>query len=199
MFSLFLKDGGMYGTIIPLPPGLTFALYGILTIGYLIGAEFNLMLRAGFAYRSQVNVYPTRRSFYTKNWDTILIRVALWGYGLFYIWTLHPDWLSISAVFFHVPKSIADWLTFPVSLGTAVGAGFVIDVILDSAQSIAAFVAKDRPYLSWLPAILGGRIPEYNPRVVNTKLLKQDDIDAKALEEKHDNEDEAAKNKLTPK
>lgn len=161
-------------TIIPLPPGLTFSLYGILVVGYLIGAQFNLLVRAGFAYRSDVNVYPTRRSFYVKNWDIILIRVFLWGFGLFYIWTLHPDWLALTAVFFHVPKDVAGWLIFPVSLGTSVGAGFVIDVVLDSAQSIAAFVAKDRAYLSWLPAILGGRIPAYDPRVVDVKLLQQD-------------------------
>lgn len=184
MFSSFLKDGSMYGTIIPLPPGLSYSLYGILVLGYLVGAEFNLMLRAGFAYRSNINCYPTRRSFYTKNWDTILIRVFLYGFGLFYLWTLHPDWITIVAVFFKVPQSLANWLTFPVTLGTAVGAGFVIDVLLDSAQSIVANLVATRPYLSFLNMLVRGRIPEYNPRIVNTELLKQDIVDAKVTQNK---------------
>lgn len=168
MFSS-LVDSVVYATVVPLPPGVTYALYGLLSLGYLVGTSFNLILRAGFAFRSNINCYPTRWSFYSQNWDTILIRL-FYGYLAFYAWSLHPDWISWIALKFYVSQGIANWLTFPVTLATSMGFGFGIDVVLDSLQSVVASTS----WLSWANVFIRGRVPTYDPRVVNTQLLKQD-------------------------
>jgi hypothetical protein len=150
-----------------LPDGLTFGLFLLLSLGYLIGAAFNILLRAGYAYRSKVNCYPTRLSFLIENWDTIVIRVFMYGYGAFYLWTLHPNWVEKIALSFGAPAWMAGWLTVPVGIGSSVGFGFLIDVLLDTVQSVVA----SRPYLSFLNIFVRGRVPAYNSGVVDTQKL----------------------------
>lgn len=191
MFSSLLKSVSLYSTVVPLPPGITYGLYALLSFGFLIGTSFNQVLRAGYAYRSNVNCYPTRWSFYSQNWDTIIIRV-FYGYLAFYAWSLHPDWVSLIAKSCGVAEGVSNWLTFPVTLATSIGFGFGIDVLLDSTQSLIA----SKPYLSFLNIFIRGRIPTYNPRVVDTKLLAQDVKDAKNLQVDRDKEDKVIQDKI---
>lgn len=156
-------------SVFQLPQGLTPALFALISLFYFIGTGFNILLRAGFAYRSDVNVYPTRFSFVTKNWDTILIRVCVYGFGFFYAWTLHNDLPTKIAEAFGVAAGIATWLTVPVGLGSSGGFGFIIDVLLDSLQSVVA----STPWLKWANVVIRGRVPTYDPRVVNLALIQQ--------------------------
>src|SRR6266704_1339641 len=117
----------------------------LLVLFFLIGIGMHVLLRAGYAYRSAVNPYPTRRAFVRKHWDTILVRTFLNSW-LFWLWVSHPDLVSRIASALGVSAAIADWLTVPVSLGTAVMFGFFVDVFLDSVQSIVAKI----PQLAWL-------------------------------------------------
>lgn len=150
-----------------LPAGLTFALFMLLSLAYLLGAAFNILLRAGYAYRSKVNCYPTRWSFVTENWDTILIRVFVYGYLSFYAWSLHPELVAKIAMAFAVPSWIAGWLIVHVSIASSFGYGFIIDRILDSLQSAIA----DKPYLSFLNMFVRGRVPAYNSGIVDIEKL----------------------------
>src|SRR5262249_9168202 len=123
-------------TILPLP--LPFTLYKWLMISCLVGMGLNILLRADYAKRSAVNVYPSHWSFVKRNWVAILIRVCPWGIGLFYLWTNYPDLPSTIARHFAVPDWLANWATMPVNVATSFCFGFVIDVLLDKAQSWAA-------------------------------------------------------------
>lgn len=133
---------------------------------FLSGIGFHVLLRAGFAYRSQINIYPSRWSFIAANWDTTLIRTFL-NSILFWWWVTYPGTVSTVLIFFRVPANIANWMTVPVTLGTAAVFGFFIDVLLDSAQSIIA----GTPQLAWLNKYLKGQIPSYDPAVVDVAKL----------------------------
>lgn len=159
-------------TILPLP--LPFILYKWLLLFCLVGMILNVLLRADYAKSSSVNVYPTRWSFVTRNWVTILIRIFPWGFGIFYAWTIHPEWLTVIAKFFKVPDWMANWMTFPVNVPVSLGLGFVIDVGLDKVQSWAA-MTKDGPwYVAWLNTVFQGRLPQYDAAVVIVEKLAPD-------------------------
>jgi hypothetical protein len=162
---------GIPATILPLP--LPFTLYKWLLLFCLIGMLLNVLLRADYAMRSTVNIYPSHWSFVRRNWVTILIRIVPWGLGTFYVWTLHPEWATTVAKFFHVPDWLANWMTLPVNVITSLGLGFVIDVLLDKVQSWTA-AATNNPYLAWLNTIFQGRLPVYDDEMVATDKLSTD-------------------------
>lgn len=168
MFTAVLMLIEVPATIIPLP--VPFTLYKWLTLACLFGMLLSVLLRADYAKSSSVNTYPTRWSFIARNWVTILIRVCPWGLGAFYYWTIHPETLTAIAKFFKVPDYLANWMTFPVNVLTALGLGFVIDIMLDKVQAWTA-AAKDNPYLSWLNTIFQGRLPQYDAAVVAVDKL----------------------------
>jgi len=85
---------------------------------------------------------------------------------------MHPEWPTAIAKFFKVPDYLANWMTLPVNILTALGLGFVIDVLLDKVQAWTA-ASKDNPYLSWLNTVFPGRLPQYDEEVVDvTKITK---------------------------
>lgn len=144
----------------------------LLSCFYLLGACFNILLRAGYAYRSAVNVHRTRWGFIKDNWDTMIIRVCVYGYGAFYVWALHPDLATKTALFFNVPSWLATWINIPVGVGSSFMFGFLIDVVLDSLQSIVA----SKPYLAPLNVFVRGRVPAYDANVVDVeKIAIQED------------------------
>lgn len=154
-------------SVFPLPPSLTYGLFALLTLAYWLGAAFNVLLLAGFAYRSQVNKIFSRWQYVCHNWDTILVRVFVYGYAAFYGWVNHPDWVAKIAIGCGVASWIAGWLTIPITLGTSFVFGFVIDRVIDYAQSASA----NKPYLSWLNFFLRGRVPVYDANIVDTKKI----------------------------
>lgn len=155
-------------SILPLP--LPLVLYKWLVIFCLFGMGLNVLLRSDYAKASGVNTYPTRWSFVARNWVAILIRIFPWGLGLFYVWTLHPEWATVVAKFFKVPDWLANWMTFPVNVPVSFGLGFMIDVLLDKVQAWTA-TATDNKYLSWLNTIFQGRLPQYDAAVVDVAKL----------------------------
>lgn len=157
------------GSIIPIPQGLDYSMFLILCLFYVFGSGINIAIRADYAFHSAVNCYPTRLSFLTQNYVAILIRVFFYDFALFYLWSLHPTWVASIASFFQVPSNIADWLTLPVNAGTAVLAGWSLDVLLDKIQSWIA--GSDKPWISWANILFQGRVPQYNPAVVDTSKL----------------------------
>lgn len=142
-----------------------------LSIAYLIGTLFHILLRAGYAVRSQVNTTPSRWCYVVDHWDTLLIRCGFFGYLLFFAWLSHPDWPSKIAIALMVPEGPANWLTVPQTLGTSAMFGFFIDVVLDSAQSIVAGLTLKFPSLSFLNAVVRGQIPSYDARVVDVAAV----------------------------
>ena len=154
--------------IFPLPPGLTLGLFGILSFAYVVGAAFNVLLRAGYAARSKVNVHGSRLDFLTTNWDTILVRVCMWGFGAFYFWSLHPTILKTIASGFNMPDWLSNWMIFPVNVATSAAFGFFIDVALDSLQSVIA----SKPFLAPLNVLVRGRVPVYDSNVVDVQAVQ---------------------------
>lgn len=159
-------------TILPLP--LPINLYVWLLVACLLGMGLNILIRADYAKSSGVNIYPTRWSFVTRNWVTIIIRIFPWGLGAFYGWTMHPEWLTVIAKFFKVPDYLANWMTFTVNIPMSLGLGFVIDVLIDKVQSWAALTKDGGPWISWLNTIFQGRLPQYDSAVVATEKLSKE-------------------------
>lgn len=178
------------GEILPLP--LPFILYKWLVIFYLIGYLLAVLLRADYARFSGVNKFPTRWSFIERNLVTILIRLIPWDTTVFYLWTIHPEWPTKIALFLKVPDWLANWFTLPVNAGTALIAGFVIDIAFDKVQNWTALInqyTKDIPGASWVGKALNilfqGRLPQYDEAVVDTSALsperkvgENDDVNA---------------------
>lgn len=144
-----------------------------LSLAYVVGALFHILLRAGYAVRSQVNTTPTRWCYVRTHWDALLIRSGFFGYLAFWAWMAHPEWPSQIAKSLLVPEGVANWLTAPATLGTAAMFGFMIDVVLDSAQSIVANLTAKFPQLSFLNAIVRGQIPSYDANVVDVKTVNE--------------------------
>lgn len=157
------------GGILPLPQGLTFGLFMVLTGAYVIGAAFNVLLLAGFALRSKVNTHPTRLDFLKSNWDTLAIRIFFYGYLAFYGWSVHPEFLKVVASSLGAPDWLSNWTILPVNVASSLAFGFFIDRALDSIQAAVA----DKPSLAWLNVFLRGRVPTYDSSVVDVQALAQ--------------------------
>jgi sterol desaturase/sphingolipid hydroxylase (fatty acid hydroxylase superfamily) len=140
----------------------------LLVLLFIIGISMHVLLRAGYAYRSAVNTTPSRRAWVVRNWDTLLIRTGF-NSVLFWVWMYYPGTFAKAAIGVGVPAWIGNWLTVPVTLGTAYLFGFFIDVLLDAVQSIAASV----PQLAWITKyILHGQVPEYDATLVDVAKLR---------------------------
>lgn len=143
----------------------TFLLYSMCVIGQLM----RFSLRAGNAFRSGVNTYPTRRSFWARNFDIFMIRSGLWLVVFFSTWLYHPGWFSWMLIHaFGIAPGIANYLTIPPTLGTAWLAGLVGDGGLDQAQ----LRIRSR-FPNW-PRWIAGEVPAYDPVVVKTNELTKD-------------------------
>ena len=138
----------------------------LLVIMFYVGILLRLLQRAGSAFRSQVNTYPTRWSFVVCNWDVFLLRSAI-NTGLFSLWLHNPGLISQGLNYLGVASGIANWVTVPPTLTTAAGFGFFIDIGLDQLQMMIA----QSPKFAWLPSVFKGEIPSYDRAVVAVNLL----------------------------
>lgn len=136
-----------------------------LSLGYLIGAIFHLLMRADFARKSKVNPFPGMWAWFVCYWVQIAVRVGFWGYGLFWLWLDHPDWPAKIAMQFYVPPDVANWLIVTPTLGASVGFGFFADVALDYTQVFVGALAQKFPSLGWLGTLLQSQVPQYSPEV----------------------------------
>src|SRR5213592_4673134 len=99
-------------------------IWGPLTIMFALGIGWRLFSRATTAYRSKLRSYSSRWAFVKQNWDVFLLRVPFSG-SLFTLWIFHPGLLSKLAATV-MPANIANWLTVPPTLGSALGFGFFV-------------------------------------------------------------------------
>jgi len=138
----------------------------LLVIAFYMGTILRLCMRAGNAFRSQVNKYPNRRSYIGRNWDIFLVR-TFFATGFFTWWMSDPGAWSkvIGAV--GVPPGISNWLTVPPTLATSAGFGFFSDLGIDQVQYR---LATKYP---WLPDIIKGEVPSYDPAVVDVDSLSK--------------------------
>lgn len=146
-----------------------------LSLAYLIGTIFHLLMRADLAYKSKVNKIPNRRCWFANYWVSILVRVCFWGYGIFRLWIAHPEWPSKVAMAFGVPDYIANWLIITPTLGASVGAGFFIDVVLDYAQVFVGLLTKKFPMFGVIAKIIQAQVPQYDPDVVDVTKVEEED------------------------
>lgn len=139
----------------------------ICSLTFLVGVGVDVMIRAGHAKRSDVNMHPSRWSFVVDNLDVILARL-FWSSLAFGIWLLKPDWVSIGVKYLGVPDWFANWLTVtPNPASSAVG-GILIDYGLDWAQAVVA--KKNIPILTDL---LKAKLPAFDPEIVNVKKVAE--------------------------
>lgn len=136
-------------------------IWGPLSISFACGIVFRLFVRANTAYRSKIRTYTSRWSFVKANWDVFLIRTFPFNTGLFVVWVLKPGLLSQVVSMAGVPVGVANWITIPPTLGTAFIGGFFVDLFLDQVQ----IKLLNNPKFTWLPDVLKGEIPSYDPTV----------------------------------
>ncbi len=137
-----------------------------LTGMFALGVGLRLFARATKAYRSKLRDYPTRWAFVVNNWDVFLLRSAF-NTGFYALWLLKPGLMSQGITYLGVSQNIANWLTVPPTLGTALGFGMFVDVALDQVQ----ILISTSPKLAWLPDVFKGEIPCYNTDMVNVGQL----------------------------
>jgi len=137
----------------------------LLVVVFYVGVLVRMLARAGAAFRSEVNTYPTRRAWVKRNWDIFLARTFITT--LFFTWWLFdPSALARFLVnWIHVPAEIGNWFVFPPTPLTAPVFGYGGDVGLDQIQFR---LAKKYP---WLPEIIKGEVPSYDSAVVKTEEL----------------------------
>lgn len=139
----------------------------LLVVVFYIGILMRLLVRAGTAYRSQVNIYPTRRSFIKKNWDIFAARTFITTL-LFAWWLSDPSAWARFSVKLGVAPGIGNWIVFPPTPLTSPVFGYIGDVALDQIQMRLAMK------FPWLPDIIKGEIPKYDSAVVDVKGLSED-------------------------
>lgn len=139
----------------------------LLVVSFYLGTLIRLSLRAGNAFRSQVNKYPNRRSYLFRNWDVFLVR-TFFATGFFTWWLHDPGAWSKFIAMLGVAPGIANWLTVPPTLATSAGFGFFSDLGIDQVQYR---LATKYP---WLPDIVKGEIPSYDPAVVDVDSLSKE-------------------------
>jgi len=141
----------------------------LLVIMFYLGILLRLLQRAGTAFRSTVNTYPSRWSFVAKNWDVFLLRSAI-NTALFSLWLHDPGTISKGLTYLGMTPALANWVTIPPTLTTAAGFGFFIDLGLDQVQ----FMILSSPKFAWLPSVFKGEIQSYDPAVVAVEKLSPD-------------------------
>lgn len=134
---------------------------------FFIGIAFHVLLRAGYAVRSKVNITKDRWTFLKTQWDTIAVRTFL-NSLIFAFLSTHPTAITDIVSYFHVN------LDFNLSVNnfTASVFGFFVDTFLDSVQNIVASI----PQLSWVNTVIRGQIPGYDPTVVNLANGNKDKV-----------------------
>lgn len=148
---------------------MTIHIWASLAVAFLLGILLRLFQRATQAYRSKLRAYPSRWAFVMANWDVFLLRTIPFNSGLFVLWINKPGLLSQLAIYCAVPANIANWLTVPPTLGSAIGFGYLVDLFLDQIQIRIATSDK----LAWLPDSIKGEIPLYDEQAVNGTVLVQ--------------------------
>ncbi|SRR6266849_1206866 len=138
----------------------------LLAVMFYVGILLRLLQRAGTAFRSKINTYPSRWSFVSRNWDVFLLRSAI-NTVLFSLWLRDPGTLAKGITYLGVTPSIANWTTIPPTLTTAASFGFLVDLALDQLQVMIA----SSPKFAWLPSVFKGEIPSYDPAVVAVDKL----------------------------
>ena len=144
-----------------------------LSLFYVVGTFLHLLMRSDLAMKSKVNSVPNRRCWLRAHWVDILVRVAFWGYLLFWGWLSHPDVFANIAKTFHVPDWLANWFNVVPNPLSCVGFGFICDVALDYTQVFTGLLVQKFPSLGWVGVILQSQVPQYS-EIVAAAVDKED-------------------------
>jgi hypothetical protein len=116
----------------------------LLLILFVAGQSVYILKQAAFAIRNPANPTESRRDFLYRNWDTILIRIAV-EQCLFWSWVSYPEGLNKLMSLIHITADI----TLPKEPVVAFAFGMASDVVLD-------WLSQKIPGLrSQLPAVNG--------------------------------------------
>lgn len=141
----------------------------LLTVLWFIGVLIHLLQRASSAFRSKVNVYPSRWCFLRDNWDIFLVRTFI-SAVLYSLWIKNPGMISGWLSYCGVAAGIANFVTIPPTLTTAAIFGYLSDTGLDQFQ----LLVQTSPKFAWVPSLFKGEIPKYDPAVVIVEKLSAD-------------------------